>query len=1300
MSLFGTLGEFDAKRESWSEYTERLTQFFVANEVNDAERQRAIFITVVGAATYSLLKNLIAPVLPTQRTLTHLLQTLSDHFEPPASEIVERFKFNSRARKVGESVSTFLAELRSLAKHCNFGNTLDTMLRDRLVCGINNDATQKKLLAERNLDLARAMDIAISMEAASKNASDLRGESSAEVLLVKQRKSKCPAEATRKNSTVSCYCCGEKGHKSPNCKFKKCVCHVCGKMGHLAKVCSSKSASNSGRKEKTVNQLLEGREESTPESSVYDLFSVSPLADAPPAYKVSVKIQGVHFMMEVDTGAPFSIMPLSVFQKYNAFPPLQQTDIKLRSFTKHHLKIAGIVDVAVRYKSVDTKLPLLVVEQCSVILMGRHWIKELNVLWDVNSIQSCLSQGPQLSLKKVLENHKDLFSEGLGHLKNVKVHLNRISSVEPKFYKARVVPYAYRKKVEEEIERLLHLGILEPVSHSEWATPVVPVLKSNGRIRLCGDFKLTANKATELEQYPLPNVEDLFSRLSGGVSFSKIDLSDAYCQLELDDSSRDILVINTHRGLFKYTRLPFGVASAPAIFQREMDNLLQGHDNALCYLDDLLVTGTSTEDHLKNLSKVLSTLQAAGIRLHPSKCSFLQSSVEYLGHKIDAEGLHPIQTKLDAIEKAPEPTNVDELRSFLGLLTYYAKFLPNMSTMLAPLYKLLNKNQPWTWSIVEKKAFDRARKQLTSSSLLVHFDEHKEVQLECDASPYGVGAVLSHPSADGDRPIAFASRSLTKAERNYSQIEREALSLIFGVTRYRKYLLGRTFTLVTDHQPLVSLFSELKPVAPMAASRIQRWAVILSAYSYRIVYRKGALHANADACSRLPVEPPLPDLPEPADVVLLLDAIDDSPVTVHQLRSAVESDPFLRKVKEYIHQGWPKSVAEEFRPFWQCRAELTVESGIILRASRVFVPAKFRKYVLSELHEGHQGICALKAMARQTVWWPNIDKDIEKLVSSCATCQVEAPESASYLAPWPYTRVPWNRIHIDHAGPFENHTILLIVDAATKWLEAIPVPSTSSSASIAALRSVFARFGLPKTIVSDNGTSFTSQEFVTFLQINGITHVRTAPYHPQSNGQAERAVRSMKDSLRKIKDGNFQQRLDKFLFHYRKAPNSSTGLSPAAAMFGWQIRSRLDLLQPDDKSTHDSAPKYKANDNVWCRSYGKDAKWIPGEVTRPVGSVMAEVCTPAGHMIRHRDQLRHRSVELPSPDPDPSPSVENSAEVVEPEVLDNTLPTNEATGTVPTAAVAEQIQVTDPEPLPAVTRRSERKRKPPNRLDL
>nr|XP_042913382.1 uncharacterized protein K02A2.6-like [Parasteatoda tepidariorum] len=401
----------------------------------------------------------------------------------------------------------------------------------------------------------------------------------------------------------------------------------------------------------------------------------------------------------------------------------------------------------------------------------------------------------------------------------------------------------------------------------------------------------------------------------------------------------------------------------------------------------------------------------------------------------------------------------------------------------------------------------------------------------------------------------------------------------------------------------------------------------------------------------------------------------------------------LHHWKRYILQGWPKTVTEEIRPFWLCRAELSVEDGLIFRGGRIFVPQKFRRYVLSEIHGSHQGICAVKALAaRQSVWWPNMDEDIQELVKSCLLCQVEAAVPPSTVAPWPFTNDPWSRIHIDHAGPFENRLILLVVDAATKWLEAIPVASTSSTATIVALRSIFARFGLPRTMVSDNGTSFTSDEFSGFLGKNGITHVRTAPYHPQSNGIAERAVRSMKDAMRKNKSGSFQERLDKFLFYYRLTPNSVTGVAPSVAMFNRPMRSRLDLLKPESDSRVDYDPKFRSQDRVWCRNYGRGPKWIPGEVTSPKGRVMSEVSLSDGKVIRHNDQLRLRNVDC-SYSPMASDSIsEPSESAALPLQVPNVTPRPDST------VIQEEPPGLVPSPLPL--RRSMRPRKPPEKLDL
>ncbi|XP_056135313.1 uncharacterized protein K02A2.6-like, partial [Lampris incognitus] len=318
--------------------------------------------------------------------------------------------------------------------------------------------------------------------------------------------------------------------------------------------------------------------------------------------------------------------------------------------------------------------------------------------------------------------------------------------IKPVFRKARPVPYALKDAVEKELDRLEKAGIISKIDHSQWAAPIVVVPKLDKSIRICGDYKVTVNQSVEEETYPLPNAEDLFATLAGGTLFSKLDLSHAYQQLELEKDSEKYLTINTHKGLYVYHRLSYGVSSAPSMFQNVMDQILLGLEHVTCFLDDILVTGRTREEHLRNLDEVLSRLESYGVRVKRAKCDFMQEKVEYLGHLIDKEGLHPTETKIAAIVNAPQPTNVTELRSFL----------------------------------------------------------EKPLRLACDASPYGIGAVMSHIMENGDeKPIAFASRMLTEAESKYSQIEKEALAIIFGVTKFHKYLYGRKFSLITDHKPLL-----------------------------------------------------------------------------------------------------------------------------------------------------------------------------------------------------------------------------------------------------------------------------------------------------------------------------------------------------------------------------------------------------------------------------------------------------------------------------------------------------------------
>ena len=662
-------------------------------------------------------------------------------------------------------------------------------------------------------------------------------------------------------------------------------------------------------------------------------------------------------------------------------------------------------------------------------------------------------------------------------------------------------------------------------------------------------------------------MEELFAKLSGGKNFTKLDMSNAYLQLPLDEESLQLVTINTHKGLFKYNRLPFGVSSAPAIFQRCMESLLREQKGAAVYIDDILVTGGSTEEHIQNLNSVLDILESANLRLNLSKCFFLQPRVEYLGYVIDQHGLHPTEEKVTAIKEAPKPKNVSELRAFLGIINYYHRFLPNLSTKLAPLHELLQKKTKWKWKDVQDEAFQSAKDALQADSLLVHFDPAKPIVLACDASQYGLGAVLSHVMSDGhERPIAYVSRTLNAAEKNYSQVEKEGLAIVFGVKKFHNYIYGREFEIDSDHQPLAYLFGESRGIPQMASARIQRWALTLSAYQYKIRYKAGKSIGNADALSRLPRPVTCSNDGVTGDLCLLMNHLSATTVSASSIKDWTNRDPVLSKVRRYTLVGWPGShLDEEFRPYKSRQHELSVEDGCILWGSRVVVPPQGRKSILKELHDTHPGTSKMKALARSYVWWPRMESEIDDLVKKCTTCQESRPRPSPPVAPlhpWEWPSQPWSRLHLDFAGPFLGRMFLVLIDSHSKWMDIQIMQSITSEKVIEVLKTIFATHGLPRKVVTDNGPSFTSTEFQDFMSSNGVKLVHSAPYHPSTNGLAERAVQSFKQAIKRIPGASVQERLSKYLFKYRITPHTTTGISPAEMLMGRRPRSKLDLLYP------------------------------------------------------------------------------------------------------------------------------------------
>lgn len=526
--------------------------------------------------------------------------------------------------------------------------------------------------------------------------------------------------------------------------------------------------------------------------------------------------------------------------------------------------------------------------------------------------------------------------------------------------------------------------------------------------------------------------------------------------MELDEEAKKILVVNTPLGLFQYQRLPYGVASAPAMFQKYLEQLIQGIDGCGNYLDDIIVASSTVEDHIKRLGKIFRLLEESGIRCKQAKCEFLKSK---LGRTISESGILPDEKGVQAVKNLPRPQNLKEAEAFLGKVNYYHNFIPNSSELAAPINKLRRKNAKFEWGQRQEEAFIALKKHIISATELSHFQEHLQIILATDASSYGIGAVISHRLPDGsERPIAFASKTLNIHQEKYSQIEKEALSIVFGVQRFHQYLFGHKFILITDHKPLVSIFSPNKILPTMSTHRLQRWAIILLAYQFEIQYRRTAEHSNADALSRLPCGPD-PEFDKQEDCHQM--EILDSPIDVGVLLEHYKDDHTLKRVKTFISNGWPNHLNQDdmgLMPYFRRRYALVIANDLIYfqtDANRVVIPASLHPSVLNLLHEGHWGIVRMKQLARQHCWWPNIDDNIETLAAKCDICQIAGSSPNRQYQEWPKAERPWQRVHIDFAGPIFNSIWLVVVDAFSQFPFVVQLAKTTTGDTISALSTIF-----------------------------------------------------------------------------------------------------------------------------------------------------------------------------------------------------------------------------------------------------
>ena len=1100
---------------------------------------------------------------------SHILKKFKEYCTPKKNTIYERHLFNNRSQQQGETFDQFYSDLCQLSQTCDFDTMADQMIRDRIVVGIYNPGLRERLLRlGEGLTLTKAVDVCRAWEATSSQVDSFKNSQGQKHSVDAVFRGKTASshgrgrgQGTRVQNTSGqhnpgqnslgrghqghntfrkpngkCKWCGFENHDRKSCPAREASCHYCHSLGHFKSVCRKRN--------KRLHYVTESGDSS--DFLGYLTKDMGGISSSVPQHDVIVKLDGIPVSFRADTGADVTIISKDTFDDQFGDKLLRKSSSKLRGPDLKEIKICGYFNTDIKYgtHSISTEVYVL---PNSAQLLSREVCEKLglinfNMPKQIGHIQ-----------QDVVQKYPQLFN-GLGKLQTEYDITISPDATPYAVHSPRRISLPLHKKVKAELERLQSLGVITPVTEpTPWCAPIVVVPKSSGDVRICVDLT-KLNAAVCRERHILPSVEHLLGQMAGASVFSKIDANSGFHQIPLSKRSQLLTTFITPFGRFAYQRLPFGITSGPELFQREMQNTLEGLGGVVCLMDDIVVYGQNRAEHDQRLEAVLNKLHKSGITLNKDKCAFYQEELEFIGQVVGKNGISASPKKTAALLEMPEPQNIHELRRFLGMVNQLGKFVPNLSEKTDPLRSLLSKQNAWVWGPAQDKAFQQVKQTLTTTPTLALYDVHLPTKVTADSSSYGIGAVIMQQHPEGWRPVAYASRTLTITEKRYAQIEKEALAVTWACEKFEDYILGLNFTLETDHKPLVPLLGHRD--VELLPPRLQRFRLRLMRYSYVIQHVPGCELYTADTLSRTPLSSTADQSFETETnsfVNSVISCLPASDVRLEQIRSHQKEDETCRLLMSYCQDGWPdrNKLHGTINQYWPFRSELTMVDGLLLRGSRIIIPSSLRLEILDSLHEGHQGISKCRSRAQQSVWWPGLSTQIAELIQNCRHCSQFAKNHPEPLETTQFPDSPWSKVASD-LFEYKQKNYLLVVDYYSRYIEIAKLDETTASCVIQHLKSMFARHGIPQCLKSDNGPQYACREFKDFAQSYGFLHVTSSPGHPSSNGEAERAVRTIKQLLRGSTDPYAA------LMNYRATPLSN-GHSPAELLMSRRIRTKVPI---------------------------------------------------------------------------------------------------------------------------------------------
>ena len=1134
----------------------------------------------------------------------------------------------------------FITRLRSQANHCGFhADDKDNQIRDQFVFGCTSKKIRRKALAE-NLSLDRLIQVARAEESARANAAeiekanDFQNDDSQDVLKVSKSPGKYSARSTfppavrsRPESVPNpprqdrkCYSCGGPFPHSRNkpCPAKGKACGNCSRLGHFASLCRGKRNVLAATVDSDFSDdadLTVGLGRVTVDSDFSDdadltVDRIGSLFEKPVLVSVGSPEGNISF--NPDTGADVSLIDQSTYARLAPIPTLKKTGIRLMPYAATKpLQILGFytTNLKVGDHGIQERIYVSHGSNNRVSLLSRSASRALGLV-TLNYLDGRVHQVPivaqpghtghPLQAESSGQPDHPLLAEfpdicdGVGCHRDLFISLPLKEGARHSVARPSRIPINLMPKVKAELDRLEAAGVFESVSVDDNVQSVSRLVPAPKRVegsdevgvRITIDWR-DLNKNLDKVHHQVLTVEELKAVLAKAKRFSQVDLKDAFYQLPLDEESRRLTTFSTPWGLKRSTRLVQGATPSSAICHEVLRRDLEGISGAINIADNILVFGCGDtddeagKDHDRALKDVFNMFRRTGMTINRKKCSFNSTSTKFFGYIFSSKGIFPDPDKVQALRDAEAPATKEEVRSFLGLAGFNAQFMPGYATVSEPLRKLTKKGVPFRWGKEEQSSFKSITQAISSSTMLSYYDVNRETALFTDASPVGVNAILAQLDDEGRwRPVNIASRALNETEKDYDQLEREAVAMHFGCTRFKIFLQGISFTHFIDPEPLKGMMEKSKKEAP---ARIEKVRLKLQGYNSTIKIVKGK-HNPADYLSRHPLPYRLCSKAERASYrdiqnhLFVVAQMLPEAITVPRVREEIKNDTAISEVMGLLRAGVrscpPDKGLAPFKPIW---SELSVGLGILLRGEKVVLPRTLVREALAIAHQGHMGIDKTKRFLRSCVWFPKMDSRVETLIKSCLPCQAVTPESRrDPLRMTPLPPEPWQLIAADIFGPLPSgEKVLVLKCLRSKWPEIkvfLRNQSTNAPGVISAMEHMFTIHGIPDAVRTDNGPPFNGKSFEAFSKRFGFHHQKVTPLWPEANGQAEAFMKCLGKIVRTahIENRDWKCAVNDFLRAYRATPHPSTGVSPSQLMYP-KRRYRTQLPNLTTNSTSDAA---------------------------------------------------------------------------------------------------------------------------------